>query len=136
MDDPMTSWEAECKRHRDALFKIAGALGMHVELDDDDTMRMPCGSDILAELEAKLGRPSVTEDDITAACEAFSESVSCRHNMQAFTDRGHMKAALEAAASRAAMKLEVIGDYMRNLGKATGDWSVASPVLEIIHGDF
>jgi hypothetical protein len=81
------SWRAECLAHRETLFQLAGVLGMHAEKEEDGTMLMPCGSDLLA----------------------------------------------EARASQ--LKLKAIGEYMRNLGTATGDWSVASPVLEILLGD-
>lgn len=55
------SWEAECKRHREALYGIAEALGMHVSRDEAGDMQMPCGSDILAELKERLVPDPVAE---------------------------------------------------------------------------
>lgn len=51
------SWKTECKVHREALANIASALGMSVEREGD-SLYMPCGSDIVAELKERLAAPS------------------------------------------------------------------------------
>lgn len=58
------SWEDECKRHRETLYGIAEALGMHVSRDESGDMQMPCGSDILAELKERLTLELPTADDL------------------------------------------------------------------------
>lgn len=42
----------------------------------------------------------------------------------------------EPQVSAAELKLKTIEELMRNHANATGDWSLASPVLEIISGDY
>jgi hypothetical protein len=38
--------------------------------------------------------------------------------------------------SPAELKLKTVEEFMRNHATATGDWSLASPVLEILSGDY
>lgn len=44
--------------------------------------------------------------------------------------------AMNGAPDPAVLKLQTIEKLMRDHAAATGDWSLASPVLEIIGGDF
>lgn len=73
-------------------------------------------------------------DILTGEIEICAGRDECVESLSTAVEK--LTRAMNGAPDPAVLKLQTIEKLMRDHAAATGDWSLASPVLEIIGGDF